>query len=179
MINSPLKQNDTTTPPAELLHGSESTGHWGTANVRITKYHACNFPELSSTTATKKITLLKCTCLSYHECLTALLSQQLLDCFSSPPPSIALRIEGFSSALDSAFSWPRVLPQYPGATSLSWLPPTSKLMFFSTSTNNWGHHPRLRLSPSFMEVFPQPGGVQICSSFLSLCYCLRLHSSAQ
>ena len=98
MISSPLKQNDTTTLPAELLHGSESTGHLGTANVHITKYHACNFPELSSTT-TKKITLLKFTCLSYCECLTALLSQQLLDRFSSPPPSLVLRIEGFSSAL--------------------------------------------------------------------------------
>ena len=87
------------TPPPELLHGSQSTGHLGTANVSITKYHACNFPELSSTTATKKITLLKFTCLSYCEYLTALLSQQLLDRFSSPPPSLALRIEGFSSAL--------------------------------------------------------------------------------
>ena len=87
------------TPPPELLHGSQSTGHLGTANVSITKYHACNFPELSSTTATKKITLLKFTCLSYCEYLTALLSQQLLDRFSSPPPSLVLRIEGFSLAL--------------------------------------------------------------------------------
>ena len=99
-----MKQNDTTTLPAELLHGSERTGHLGhcrcAVSLSIMPAISLNFPP--PLLPRKSLSLNLYASLTV-ECLTALLSQQLLDRFSSPP-SLPLTIEGFSSALDSAFS---------------------------------------------------------------------------